>query len=35
MSVRFLQDALENVFSQVRAKGVTHPKPEQFCLAMR
>ena len=35
MSGRFSQDALENVFSQIRAKGVTHPKPVQFRLALR
>ena len=35
MRGRFSQDALENVFSQIRAKGVTHPKPVQFPLAMR
>ena len=28
-------DALENVFSEIRAKGVTHPKPVQFRLALR
>ena len=35
ISGRFSQDALENVFSQTRAKGVTHPKPVQFRLAVR
>ena len=35
MSGRFSQDALENVFSQVRAKGVTLPKPVQFRVALR
>ena len=35
MSVRFSQDALENVFSQIRAKEVTHSKPVQLRLALR
>ena len=32
--VRFRQDALENIFSQVRAKGVLHPKPVQFRFSL-
>ena len=35
MRGRISQDAVENVFSQIRAIGVTHPKPVQFRLAMR
>ena len=35
LSARFTQDALENIFSQVRAKGVLHPKPVQFRLSLR
>ena len=32
---RFTQDALENIFSQVRAKGVLHPKPVQIRFSLR
>ena len=32
---RFSQDALENIFSQIRSKGVMHPKPIQFRLSLR
>ena len=35
MSGRFTQDALENLFSQVRSKGVVHPEPVQFRLSLR
>ena len=35
LSARFTQDALENTFSQVRAKGVLHPKPVQFRFSLR
>ena len=35
ISARFTQNALENIFSQVRSKGVLHPKPVQFRLSLR
>ena len=35
LSARFTQDSLENIFSQVRAKGVLHPKPVQFRFSLR
>ena len=35
MSGRFSQDALENIFAQIRSKGVMHPKPVQFRLSLR
>ncbi|XP_077968746.1 uncharacterized protein LOC120344106 [Styela clava] len=35
MAGRLTQDALENLFSQVRGKGVQHPKPTQFRVAVK
>ena len=35
LSARSTQDAFENIFSQVRAKGVLHPKPIQFGHSLR
>ena len=35
LSARFTQDALKNIFSLVRSKGVLHPKPDQFRLSLR
>lgn len=35
MSGRFSQDALENIFSQIRSKGNMHPKPVQFRWSLR
>lgn len=32
---RLTQDALENIFSQIRSKGVLNPKPVQFRLSLR
>ena len=31
----FAQDALENLFSQIRGQGVPHSQPIQFCQALR
>ena len=35
MPGRISQDALENVFSQIRSKGVTHPRPTKFRIALK
>ena len=35
LSARFTQDDLENIYSQVRAKGVLYPKPVQFRFSLR
>ena len=32
---RVSQDALENVFSQIRNKGVSHPRPSKFRIGLR
>jgi len=32
---RVSQDALENVFSQIRSKGVSHPQPSKFRTALK
>ena len=31
----FTQDALENLFSQIKGQGVSHPQPVQFRQALR
>ena len=35
LTARFTQDALENLFSQIRGQGVPHPQPIQFRQALR
>ena len=35
LTARFTQDALENLFSQIRGQGVPHPQPVQFRQALR
>ena len=35
LTARFTQDALENLFSQIRGQGVPHPQPVQFHQALR
>ena len=35
MCGRLSQDGLENVFSQIRSKGVSHPKPSKFRTALK
>lgn len=32
---RLTQDALENLFSQIRSKGIMHPKPVHFRMSLR
>ena len=35
LTARFTQDALENLFSQIRGQGVPHPQPVRFRQALR
>ena len=35
LSAGFKQDALENIFSQVRAEGMLHLKPDNFRFSLR
>ena len=34
LTMRFTQDALENLFSQIRGQGAPHPQPVQFRQAL-
>ena len=35
LTVQFTQDALENLFSQIRGQGIPHPQPVQFRQVQR